>query len=114
MPAQGGNCLTNGEGQGRLGKLATNLEQHSPFSDLSKETTLRNIITGINADKDVNVQYLFVVGRDTVNQMKGQSVFSYSYKRTNKGKMLASARTIKVTDDISIDYWWHCSRDISV
>ena len=59
-------------------KLATTLEQHSPFSE---ETTLRNIITGINADKDVNVQDLFVVGRDTVQQMEGQSVFSYSYRR---------------------------------
>ena len=35
-----------------LAKLATKLDQHSPFSGMSEETTLRNIITGINADKD--------------------------------------------------------------
>ena len=86
-----------------LAKLATKLVQHSPSSDMSEETTLRNIITGINADKDVNVQDLFVVGRVTVKPMEGQSVFSYSYSRTNKVKALASARAIKVTDDRTID-----------
>ena len=86
-----------------LPTLATKLEQYSPFSDMSEETTLRNIITGINADEDVNFQDLFDLGRDTVKQMGGQSVFSYLYKRTNKVKTLASARAIKVTNDRSID-----------
>lgn len=81
-------------------KLATKLEQHPPFP---KETTLRNIVTGINADKDVNVQDLFILGRDTVKHMEGQSVFSYSYKRKTKVKTLAAARAIKVTDDRTID-----------
>ena len=54
-----------------LAILATKLEQHSPFL---KETTLQNIVTGINADKDVNVQDIFIVGRDTVKHMEGQSV----------------------------------------
>ena len=83
-----------------LEKLATKLEEHSPFSG---ETTLRNIITGINADKDVNVQDLFIVGRDTVKQMEGQSVFSYLFKRKSKVKTLASARAIKVSDDRTND-----------
>ena len=83
-----------------LTKIAAKLEQHSPFSE---EVALRNIITGINADGDVNVQDLFVVGRDTVKHMEGQSVFSYSYKRKFKVKTLASARAIKVTDDKTID-----------
>ena len=80
--------------------LATKLEQHSPFL---KETTLQNIVTGINADKDVNVQYLFIVGRDTIKHMEGQSVFSYSYKLMNKVKTLAAARTIKITGQQTID-----------
>lgn len=37
-----------------LGKLASKLQQNSPFSE---ETTLRNIITGINADKNVKLMY---------------------------------------------------------
>ena len=64
-----------------LAILATKLEQHSPFL---KETTLQNIVTRINADKDVNVQDLFIVGRDAVKHMEGQFVFLYSYKRKNK------------------------------
>ena len=86
-----------------LANLATKLEQHSPFSVMSEETTVRNIIRELNVDKDVKVQNLFVVGRDTVKQMEGQPVFLYSYSRTNKVKALASARAIKVTDDRTID-----------
>ena len=41
-----------------LAKLATKFEEHSPFTG---ETTLRNIVTGINADEDVNVANLFEV-----------------------------------------------------
>ena len=43
-----------------LAKLAAKLDQQSPFSD---EVTLRNIITGINADTNVNVQNLFHRGQ---------------------------------------------------
>ena len=82
-----------------LAKLATKLEQYSPFSE---ETTLRNIITGINADKYINVQDLFTVGKSVVTEMKGQSVFEYSYKRKNKVKTLASTRSIKVSEDLTI------------
>ena len=40
--------------------LTAKLKQHSPFSD---EKALRNIITGLNADTNINVQELFNVGR---------------------------------------------------
>ena len=66
--------------------LAAKLDQQSPFSD---EATLRIIITGINADTNVNVQNLFIVGKDAVTNMEGQAVFSYSHKRTNAVKTLA-------------------------
>ena len=83
-----------------LTKLATMLELYSPFSD---ETTLRNIITGINADDDVNVHDLFTVGKDTVGRMESQFIFSYSHKRNAKVKTLASARAVKVAEDRTID-----------
>ena len=83
-----------------LTKLATVLGHYTPFSD---ETTLRNIITGINADDDVNVHDLFTVGRATVTKMEGQFIFSYSHKRNTKVKTLASARAVKVAEDRTID-----------
>ena len=82
-----------------LEKIYTKLEQYSPFSE---DASLRNIITGINADDDVNVQDLFIVGRE-VKQMEGQHVFEYSCRRKNKVKTLASARSIKVRVDRVID-----------
>ena len=66
-----------------LGKVAEKLACFSPFST---DESLRNIITGINANKDVNVQDLFKIGRDIVRKMDGHSVFSYSHKRNLKVK----------------------------
>ena len=70
-----------------LAKLAAKLDQQSPFSG---EVVLRNTITGINAGTNVNVQNLFIVGKDAVTNMEGQAVFSYAHKRTNAAKTLAS------------------------
>ena len=80
--------------------LAANLDQQSPFSD---EVTLRNIITGINADTNVSVQNLLFVGTDAVTNMEGQAVFSYSHKRTNAVKTLASTRAVTVDKERGID-----------
>ena len=80
-----------------LQKLASKFEQHSTFKE---RQNLRNVITGINADKDVNVQNLFAVGKNTIEEMENQSVFSYSYKRKMKVK---TARAIKVSEDQAID-----------
>ena len=67
-----------------------------PFSD---EVTLRNIITGINADTNVSVQNLFIV----VTNMEGQAVFSYSHKGTNAVKTLASTRAVTVDKERGIN-----------
>ena len=80
--------------------LAAQLAQQSPFSD---EVTLRNIITGINADTNVSVQNLVIVGTDAVTNMEGQAVFSYSHKRTNAVKTLASTRAVRVDKERGID-----------
>ena len=61
-----------------LAKLAAKLDQQSPFSG---EVALRNIITGINADTNVNEQNLFIVGKDAMTKMEVQAVFSYSHTR---------------------------------
>ena len=62
-------------------KLATKLKKHSPFL-VGK--ALGNIITGINADSDVNVQDLFSTGKETVTQVEGQAIFSYTHKQKAK------------------------------
>ena len=80
--------------------LAAKLDQQSPFSD---EVTLRNIITGINADTTVSVQNLFIEGTDAVTNMEGKAVFSYSHKRTNAVKTLASTRAVTVDKERGID-----------
>ena len=83
-----------------VAKLATKLEKLSPFSE---EKALWNIITGINANTDVNVQDLFSAGKETVTHMEGQAIFSYTYKRKAKVKTLAASHTIKITQDQTID-----------
>ena len=83
-----------------LAKLAAKLDQQSSFSD---EVAMRNITTGINADTNVNVQNLFIVGKDAVTNMEGQAVFSYSHKRTNAVKTLVSTRAVTVDKERGID-----------
>jgi hypothetical protein len=83
-----------------LGKLSSKFDEYTPFSE---ETTLRNIITGINADKDVNVLDLFDIGNTTIRKMEGQSVFQYSFKRKDKVRTLATSRCIKVSKNHTID-----------
>ena len=73
-----------------IAKLATKLETHSPFSE---GKALRNIITGINTDMAVNVQDLFNAGKETVTQMEGQAIFSYTYKWKAEVKTLAASRS---------------------
>ena len=83
-----------------VSKVAEKLDSFTPFS---ADESLRNIITGINANEDVNVQDLFEIGKDIVQKMDGQPVFSYSHKRSLKAKTLASSKNVKVSADRSID-----------
>ena len=83
-----------------LAKLAAKIDQQSPFSDV---VALPNIITGIYADTNVNVQNLFIAGKDAVTSMEGQDVFSYSHKRTNAVETLASTKAVTVDKERGID-----------
>jgi len=53
--------------------------------------------------EDVNVQDLFEIGKDMVQKMDGQLVFSYSHKWSLKAKTLASSKNVKVSAGRSID-----------
>ncbi len=81
-------------------KLTAKLDTCSPFAP---DASLRNIITGVVANDDVNVHQLDAVGRQTLEKMVGQSIFSYSYKRSSKAKTLATATAVKIGDEQTID-----------
>ncbi|KAI3379074.1 hypothetical protein SNEBB_002215 [Seison nebaliae] len=83
-----------------LQKTAAKLDSFTPFSE---DKSLRNIITGVTANEDVNVHDLFTIGNDVVGKMDGHSVFTYSHKRSSKVKTLASNRAVTVADDRTID-----------
>lgn len=83
-----------------LEKITDKLKTFSPFSD---EVCLHNIITGVNANEDVNVHNLFTIGSEIVATMEGQSLFSFSYKRSMKAKTLASTVAVDVAKDNTID-----------
>ena len=72
-----------------LEKIAEKLQEYSLFTE---EASLRNIITGVNANGDVNVHNLFAIGKETLATMEEQPVFSFAYKRKLKARTLASAR----------------------
>jgi len=72
----------------------------SPFDD---EAFLRNIITGVNANEDVNVHDMFAICKETLAKMEGQSVFSFSHRRNMKTKTLASASKIRIAEDRATD-----------
>ena len=85
-------------------QISVNLQKKlDSFTPFSPDEWLCNIITGINANEDVNVQNLFEIGKDIVQKMDGQSVFSYSHKLSLKAKTLASSKNLNVSADRSID-----------
>ena len=60
-----------------LEKLKTKLTSYSPFSE---DPSLRNIITGVVANPNVNVVEFESVGRSITEAMIGQCTFTYSFK----------------------------------
>lgn len=69
------------------------LSDKSPFHDTPK---LRNIMTGIHAGEDVNVDDAKAVGETVMSEMTGQGVLSYSFKRKQQAITLATKSSIKV------------------
>ena len=86
--------------QDDISKIKEKLKSHSPFSD---DSTLRNIITGVVAQDDVNVDEYQTVGMQIKDKMKGQPVFTYAIKRKDKVKTLGDSCSVKVSQDQSID-----------
>ena len=69
------------------------LEDHSPFST---DPSLRNIMTGITADKSMNVDNAFERGENTLSSMAGKSVLLHVFKRKDQVTTLGVKSSIKV------------------
>lgn len=83
-----------------LAKIREKLEMHNPFST---DPTLRNIVTGVVAEDNVNVDNYAEVGKQIIEKMEGQLVFSYSCKRKEKARTLGDASGVKVATESKID-----------
>ena len=80
-------------------KIQEKLKEFSPFSD---DNTLRNIINGVVADMNVNVDDCFKIGSALIKKMEHQSIFKFSFKRSDKVKNL-STDAVSTKNDIIID-----------
>ena len=80
-------------------KIQEKLKEFSPFSD---DNTLRNIINGVVAAKNVNVDDCFKIGSALIKKMEHQSIFKFSFKRSHKVKNL-STDAVSTKNDIIID-----------
>lgn len=67
------------------------------------DPSLRNIVTGVVAKDDVNVDDFQSVVKKVIEKMTGQPVFTYTCKRKEKAKTMGDASAIKVTADRTID-----------
>ena len=72
----------------------------SPFSS---DPTLRNVINGIVAGPDVNVHDFETVGNKIIENMIGNSAFTFSFKRKDRAKTLGDSSAVKIAPDRTID-----------
>jgi hypothetical protein len=76
-------------------KIASQLKTHSPFAS---DPSLRNIVTGLVARPECNVQRWQEVGAKMVDGMVGTPIFSFSFRRGDKVKTLGDEKNVKVAD----------------
>ena len=78
-------------------------EKLSTCTPFSPDPSLRNIVTGVVAKKEVNVHEFETVGNEIIKKMIGKPVFGISFKRKDRAKTLADDSTVKVAQDRTID-----------
>ena len=81
-------------------KFKTKLVSSSPFSH---DSSLRNVVHGVVANPNVNVHESELTGWRFSENMIGQPVFTYSFKRRDKAITLGDGSAIKIAPDQSID-----------
>ena len=72
------------------------LDERNPFFD---DKGLRNIATGVVADKSVNVDDAVNVGRKIVQSMKDQEIGDFVFKRSNQVVTFTSKIGANVVDE---------------
>ncbi|CAC5392863.1 unnamed protein product [Mytilus coruscus] len=73
------------------------LISRNPFE---QETSLRNIETGVSADKFVNVDNSKELGIKILKSMDGQKIDEFSFKRKEQAIILSAKSAIKVDDEV--------------
>ena len=76
--------------------VLTSLAERSP---LAEDPNLRNIMTGVNADSNVNVDAAAEVGTKILESMTGKSVCSYSFSRCAQAITMASKSSLTIGDE---------------
>lgn len=66
-------------------------------------SSLRNIETGVTADSKVNVDSSKEVGERIIESISGQSISTYSFKRSQQVVTLNSKNLMKIDEPIFID-----------
>lgn len=72
------------------------LKERDPFGELP---ALRNIETGVTADSKVNVDSEKEIGERIIESMSGQSISTYSFKRSQQVVTLNSKNLMKIDEE---------------
>ena len=70
---------------------------------MTSDPTLRNIVNGIVAGPDVNVQDVESVGNKIIEDILGKSAFTYKFKRKERARTLGNISAVKIAPDRTID-----------
>ena len=74
-----------------------------PFTPFSKDRSLRNIVTDIEAPSDTNVHEYKAVGMNIINTMVSQAAFQYSFKCKDMAKTYRHSSSVSIAPDRTID-----------
>ena len=93
-------------------KVLAFLKDFSPYS--YTDDSLHNIVSGVEADDNVNVHEMRSIGQKIVNDMDNKDVFTYSFSRRDKAKSMSEKSKVPCGDQAgrSIDpallYFKYC------
>ena len=73
--------------------LLLTMSERNPFAE---STSLRNIMTGVNATGDVDVCRAKEIGQKIMDSMTGIPVAQYMFKRSDQGTTLQSKSSVRV------------------
>ena len=84
-----------------INKLLTYMKGKSPFKEAS---SLYNVVTGVQASQDVNVDRAEEIGNKIVKEMVGEPVLSHTFKKKTQAVTMDSRPKVKIGEnEISID-----------